>query len=211
MTCYQESAPRAVVRGLRDLAGLGFGAFSQRGFARQLDPSFVIDADAFHPDHVANVCNVFRTFHTEVRQLGNVHEPVPAWKYFDERAELFYGNDAALIGLADLNLARHSADDFLRARHRFAAGGVNVDRAIVLNVNFGASLRHNALDRFAARSDKCANFLGINFDRLNSWRVFRKFAARFVDRAAHDAENFRARFFCATDRFRHDLLGYTPK
>src|SRR5438067_5310616 len=196
--------------GLR-LAGLLFGALFQRCFATELDASLVIDADAFYPDHVANVCNVFGSFHPEVGQLGNVHEPVPAWEYFDKRSKLFYGNDTALIGLADLDLARHPADDFLRPCHRFAAGRVNVHRAIVLDVNLGAGLGHNSLDRFAARSDEGADFLGINFDRLDPGRVFRKFRARFVDRAAHDAENFRARFFCATDRFRHDLVAHTPK
>ena len=51
--------PRAVVRGLGHLAGLGFGAFFQRGFARQLDSSFVIDAEAFHPNVVADFRDVF--------------------------------------------------------------------------------------------------------------------------------------------------------
>src|SRR2546428_9352591 len=72
------------------LPSLCFGAFFQGGFAAEFDAAFVVDADAFYPDHVANVCNVFGAFHTEVRELGNVHKPVPAWEYFDERAELFY-------------------------------------------------------------------------------------------------------------------------
>src|SRR5437588_3965828 len=80
---YNKLALGAFVRGLGDLARLGFSAFPQRRFARKLDAALVVDADAFYPDHVANVCNIFGAFHPEVRQLGNVHEPVPAWEYFD--------------------------------------------------------------------------------------------------------------------------------
>src|SRR6266581_799107 len=109
----------------RSLSSLGFGAFFERGFARKLDPPFVVDADALDPDHVADFCDVLRSFDAEIRELGNVDEAVLAGENFDKGPELFYGNDAALISLADLDFARHAADDFFRARHALAAGGVD--------------------------------------------------------------------------------------
>src|SRR5438105_12619655 len=108
----------------RSLSGLRFGAFFERGFARKLDPAFVVDADAFDPDHVADFCDVLRSFDAEIRKLGNVDEAVLAWENFDKGAELFHGNDAALISLADLDFARHAGGTCLRARLALGARGV---------------------------------------------------------------------------------------
>ena len=91
---------------LQTLACFFFSAFFQRGFARKFYAAFVVDADAFHPDHVAHLGHVFGSVHAEIRQLGNVDEAVLAREHFDERAELFDRDDAAVIGLADFDLAR---------------------------------------------------------------------------------------------------------
>src|SRR5213595_3412285 len=133
-------ARRTVVRGLGHLTGLSFGAFFQRGFARELDSSFVIDADAFYPNDVADLRHVFRSFYPEIGQLGNVHQSIFARENFDECPKFLGRNNTALIGGADLNLARHSANNFLRPRHRFTTGRIDVNRAVVLDVNFGAGL-----------------------------------------------------------------------
>ena len=92
--------------GLGGLAGFGGGAFLERGFAAQLHAAFVIDADAFHPDHFADLRDVFDAINAEVRQLRNVNKAVLARKNFDERAEIFDRNDAAMIGRADFDLSR---------------------------------------------------------------------------------------------------------
>ena len=81
-----------------------------------------------------------------------------------------------------------------------------MDGTVVLDIDLRASLGHDALDRFAAGSDKRADFLRIDFNCLNPRRVLRKFSARCVERAAHDLENLRPRFFGALDRFGHDLV-----
>src|SRR5438477_12942164 len=125
---------------LGGLAGLGGGTFFERGFPAQFHAALVVDADAFHPDHFAHLCDVFGAIDAEICQLGNVHETVLARKHFDERAEFFDRNDTAMIGLPDFYLARHAADDFLRARHALRTRRVNVDRAVVLDINFRASL-----------------------------------------------------------------------
>ena len=79
-------------------------------------------------------------------------------------------------------------------------------RPVVLDVNFSASLGDNALDGFPARTDERADLLRINFDRLDAGRVFRELRPRLLQCAAHDLENFRARFLCPLNRLRHDLV-----
>ena len=125
--------------------------------------AFVVDADAFHPDHLADFRDVFRSFDAEIRQLGNVHEAVFAREDFDEGAEFFDRNNFAVIGLADFDLARHAADDFLRARHRFGIVRVDVYGTVVFDVNLRAGFSDDAFDRLAAGSDEGADFLRINF------------------------------------------------
>ncbi len=68
----------------RSLSGLRFGAFFERGFARKLDAAFVVDPDALDPDHVADFCDVLRSFDAEIRKLGNVDEAVLAGENFDK-------------------------------------------------------------------------------------------------------------------------------
>ena len=111
-----------------------------------------------------------------------------------------------MISLADLDFARHAADNFFRARHALAAGGVDVHGAVVFDVNFRAGLRDDAFDGFAARSDERADFLRIDFDRLDAGRVLRQFRPRFIESTAHDLENFRARFFRAENCLGYDFV-----
>src|SRR5882724_7162552 len=141
------------------LTRFGFGALFQRGFTRKFYAPFIIDADALDPNDVANLGNVLRSFHTKVRELGNVHEPIPARENFDKRAEFFSRDNATLVRLADLYLTRHATDNFFRARHAFAARRVDVHRAVVLDVNFSAGLRDNAFDGLAAGSNQRADLL----------------------------------------------------
>src|SRR5688500_18102346 len=103
--------------GLGGLASFGGGAFFEGGFAAQFHPALVVDADALNPDHFAHLGDVFSAVDAEIGQLGNVDEAILAREHFHEGAEFFDRNDAAVIGLAHFDLARHAADDFLRARH----------------------------------------------------------------------------------------------
>src|SRR5205807_2917283 len=135
------SATTSVCLGGNWLAGFDFGPLFERGLARKLYATLVVNTDALDPDHVTNFRNIFRSFYPEICQLGNVDEAVPARENLDKCAEFFHRDDAPLIGLADLDLAGHAADNFFRACHRFAAGRIDMHRAVVFAVNFGASLR----------------------------------------------------------------------
>ena len=85
--------------------GFNFVAFFQRGFARKFHAALVVDADAFDPDHLADLDDVFGPLHAEVGQLGDVDEAVLAREHFDEGAEFFDRDDATVIDLADFDLA----------------------------------------------------------------------------------------------------------
>src|SRR5207249_11956122 len=109
----------------RRLTSLGLGAFFQRRFTRKLYTTLVIDPDALDPNHVANFGDVLRSFHPEIRELRNMHEPVSARENFHKRAKFLHRNNAALVSLANLDFAGHAADDFFGARHALAAGRVD--------------------------------------------------------------------------------------
>ena len=102
-----------------------------------------------------------------------MHEPILARKNFHKCAEFLRRNDTALIRLADLDLARHAADNFFGARHAFTAGRINVHRAVVLDINFSTSLRDDPLDGLAAGSDKRADLLRIDFNGFDARRILR--------------------------------------
>ena len=135
-----------------------------------------------------------------------MHQPISARENLHKRAEFLRRDHASLIRLADLNFARHATDDFLRARHTFAAGRVDVHGTVILNINLSTGLRDDPLDSLPAWSDEGTDLLRIDFYRLDPRCVFREFRPRLVQRAAHDIENFRTRFFGAFDCFRHDLV-----
>src|SRR5207342_1228619 len=139
---------------LQSLACFFFSAFFQRRLARKFYAAFVVDTDAFDPNHVANFDHVLGAFYSKIRELGNVHQAVFAWKNFNKRPELLRRDDASLIGCSYLDFARHPADNFFRARHALASRCVDVHRAVVFDVNFGAGFRDDALDGFAAGPDE---------------------------------------------------------
>src|SRR5450432_2263140 len=189
-------------------AGLDFAALLEGRLARKLHSPFVVDADALHPNHLANLRDVFGAVDPEISQLRNVHQAVLARENFDERAEFFDRNDATVIGLADFHFPGHAADDFFRARHALAAGRVDVHGAVVFDVNLRAGLGHDPLDRLAAGPDERADLLGIDFNRLDAGRVFAQRLTRLGEGFGHDGEDLGARIFRAMNRFAQNLVAH---
>src|SRR3954469_19058840 len=54
----------------------GFGAFLERGFAAQFHAAFVVDADAFDPNHLADFCDVFSLVDAEICELADENEGI---------------------------------------------------------------------------------------------------------------------------------------
>src|SRR4029079_12999656 len=111
---------------LQSLACFFFSAFFQRRLAGKLYAAFVVDADAFDPNHVANLDHVLSALHSKIGKLGNVHQAVFAWENFNKSHALLRRADASLIGCSYLDFAGHPADNFLRARHALASRCVDV-------------------------------------------------------------------------------------
>src|SRR5205807_8676187 len=86
-----------VLLGTYRLSCLCFGPLLQSSFARKLYAPFVVNPDAFHPNHVANLRHILRSLHSKIGQLRNVDQPILTWKHFHKRAEFLSRNDTALI------------------------------------------------------------------------------------------------------------------
>src|SRR4029453_15792815 len=150
---------------LQSLPCFFFSALFERRLARKFYAAFVVDADTFDPNHVANLDHVFGALHSKIGKLGNVHQAVFAWENFNKRPELLRRDDAALIGLSDFDFAGHPADNFLRARHALASRCVDVYGAVILDVNFSAGFGDDAFDGLAAWPNERADLLRIDLNR----------------------------------------------
>src|SRR5437763_1264028 len=60
--------------------GLSRGTFFQSRFAAQFDPAFVIDPDAFDPDHFTHLGHVLGSIDSKISQLGDMDQTVFTWK-----------------------------------------------------------------------------------------------------------------------------------
>jgi len=100
------------------------------------DLAAVVYAYALHPDQVADFYDVFDFFDSEVSKLGDVHEAVLAREDFDEGSEFLDGDYGALVGFADGDFLGHAFDDLLGTLERFAVARVDVDGAVVFDVDF---------------------------------------------------------------------------
>src|SRR4030095_13395790 len=98
---FRPLAPLTTVSWLQRLACFFFSAFFQRRLARKLNAAFVVDADAFDPNHVADLDHILGALHPKIGELRNVHQAVFAGENFDKRPELLRRNDSSLISLSD--------------------------------------------------------------------------------------------------------------
>src|SRR5690349_22409822 len=94
-------APLTPMSWLQGLTCFHFSAFFQRCLPGKFYAAFVVDADAFDPNHVANLDHVLGSLHSKIRELGNMNQSVFARKNFNKRPELLSRDDASLIGLSD--------------------------------------------------------------------------------------------------------------
>ena len=162
-------------------------SFSARSFNAALRESFTRPLSSM-PMHLTQIMSPTLTtssvrFTRKSASSEMCTKPVLARENFDKRTEFLRRDHATLIGLTDLDFACHATDDFLRARHALASRRVDVHRAVVLDVNFGAGFGDDALNGFAAGTDERADLLRIDLDCLDPRRVFRQLRPRFVQRA----------------------------
>ena len=79
-----------------------------------------------------------------------------------------------------------------RDLHSFGGDGVDVHRAIVLDVDFATGFFDDAFDVLATRPDQRADLLGIDLDRDDARSVLAHFLARLGNDFGHFAEDEQA-------------------
>jgi hypothetical protein len=175
----------------RGAFSLGFGGLllAEPGAARHFHAAFFIDTDAFGGDQIALLDDVLDMLRAAFGQFGDVDQAVLAGEYLHERAEGGDGHDLAGVNLVDLDLLEHPLDHVAGALQTFRLGGVDVHRAVVLNVDLGARLGLDALDVLAAGPDEFADPIRRDLDGDDPRRVRAEFAVS-RDRLGHFRQHF---------------------
>src|SRR5947207_4553858 len=151
-------------------------------------------------DHVLDVADPARA------DVGDVQEPVRALLQLDEGAEVGRLHDLAGVGVPYLGLLRDRLDRLDRVSRLHAVGGVDEDRAVLLDIDLHLVVALEPTDRLATFADDHPDLLGIDLDRGDPRRVLCELGARLGDRLGHLAEDKLARALRLLERVPHDLL-----
>src|SRR4051812_28952815 len=199
---------------------------ARRGILRPLDEllrrdhgvAFVlldeVEADApprlvhFLHDHVQDVAagdHVLDVVDAAGPDVRDVEQTVGALLQLDERAEVGRLDDATGVGVADLGLLRQVPDRLDGGVALRALGGVDEDRAVLLDVDLDLVLRLERADRLAALADDHPDELRVDLDRRDPRSVLGERLARCRDRGLHRAEDRHAGILRLRQRLLHDL------
>ena len=121
-----------------------------------------------------------------------MHQTVLARQEFDESAELFDRDDLATVDLIDFGLGGHAGNGVARNLHPVLGDRVDIDRAVVFDVDFATGFLDELLDVLAARTDEQPDLLGIDLDGLDARRVFAQFLARGGQDLGHLGQHMQA-------------------
>ena len=88
-----------------------------------------------------------------------------------------------------------------------AAGGGDLDGAVVGNVDLGAGLLHDLADDLAARADDLADLVDRDREHFDARRMLAELGACLRERLAHLAEDVQAAVLRLRKRDPHDLFG----
>src|SRR5204862_2115005 len=124
-------------------------AISHGRFARQADAAFFVHAQTFDPDFIAHFDDVFGLLDAEVGEFADVNKPVLAGQELDERAEVLDRDYAASIDLVNFGFGSHAHDRVAGDLHAFFGNGVDVHRAVVLDIDLAAGFFDQLLDILA--------------------------------------------------------------
>ena len=178
----------------------GGGLVAEPGAAGHFHAAFFIDSEALGSDAVAFFDDVFDFLHAAFGELGDVDEAVLAGEHFHEGAELGDRYHLAGVNLADFDFLEHAVDHRLGAVETGLLGGVDVDSAVVLDVDFGAGFGLDAFDVFAAWSDEFADAICWDFYGNDAWGVRAEFLG-LEDGFTHFLDDLGAACFGDVDGF----------
>ena len=129
-------------------------AFARCDPNAHLDAALLVHADALGSHDVAGLDDIFGVLDAALRELRDVDESVLAGQHFHEGAEGHRVHDLAGVDLADFHFGEHVLDHLLGAIERLLLRGIDVNRAVVLDVDLGTGLGLDALDVLSTGSDQ---------------------------------------------------------
>src|SRR5690242_5356475 len=198
---------RGVLRPLDQLLRLDEAAVLVRRDELEADPAAGL-VDLLHDDvhDVAAAHHVLDVRDPARADVRDVQKPVGSLLQLDERAELGRLHDLAGECVADLRLLRERLDRGDGLLGLRALGGVDQDRAVLLDVDLHLVVGLEAADRLAALADDHADLLLIDLDRRDPRRVLGELRARLREDLEHLLEDELTRPLRLLERVSHDLL-----
>ena len=139
------------------------------------------------------------------RDFGDVQQPFRARKDLDEGSEVHHLHHRPQIGLPDFGGGRQLFDDPDRLFGRLAAGGSDVDGAVVFDVDLHSRLIDDAADHLPAGTDDPADLLDRDLDGDDTRRQFGNVGARLGYGRGHPIEDVQPALPGLEQRFLHDL------
>ena len=133
-------------------------------------------------------------------------ETILAGQHFHEGAEGHGVDDLAGVDRSDLYLGEHVLDHLLGALQRLRLGGVNVHRAIVLDINLGTRLGLDALDVLAPGTNQFPDAIGVDLHSLDPRSVLAELAD-FGNRFSHGFLHLGTAFLGHMHRVLEDIQG----
>src|SRR6476646_3968118 len=200
-------ARRRVLRPFDQLLGLDEVAVLVLGDKLEADPAPVL-VHLLH-DHVERVAtgdHVLDVRDAPGADVGDVQQTVGALLQLDERAELGGLDDTAGVGVPHFRLLRDPLDRGDRGACLLGVGGVDQDRAVLLDVDLDLVVGLERADRLAALADHHPDLLGVDLDRRDPRCVLRELGAALRQRLRHLVEDELARPLRLLERVAHDLL-----
>ena len=97
LSCHGRTAALPPPASLRRNGGRFGVALFHGGLATELDAAFVVHADAFDPNGIADFDDVLGPVYAEVGEFRDVAKSILAGQDFDEGTELLDGDDRALV------------------------------------------------------------------------------------------------------------------
>ena len=133
-----------------------------------------------------------------------MHQAILPREHFHERTELLDRDDAALVGLADLDLGAERLDLPPGNFHALGRDREHLHRAIVLDVDLATRLIDDALDILSARPDEQTDLLRVDPDDRDPRSVLGDVRPGSGQRLRHLGEDRQTGLAGRFDRLGHD-------
>src|SRR6266851_2708580 len=185
-----------------------FAGFADERFAGETD-LVALDGENFHENLVAELQLIANVADAMFGDFADVQEAVGAGEKLDEGAELREANDFAEIRFADFGAGGDVADHLQGRIAAGSAGGEDVHRAVLEDVDFDAGGFDDGADLLAARPDEVADFVLRDFQLEEARGVSGNRATRLTERLLHGVENLEAGFLRLGECFAHHADGDT--